>query len=198
MIINHKHKFVFIHIPKAGGTSISNYCEEKIEGSLRNYLNNDKIEEINPHIYASDLMCKFDYSNYNSFTVVRNPFDLVVSQYFWSIQNNLPLFPDVSDSIDYSFEDFVKLVIQPNAIRQPMMEFITDEHGKFLIKNFIRFENMENDLREYFNIIDLNLEYLGHHNKSLHVEYKEYYNEETYTLINNYFSEDIKTFNYKF
>ena len=190
MIINHKHKFIFIHIPKTGGTSISNYCIEKIEGSLYNRINEDSVD-INKHIYAKELIDIFDYSNYNSFAVVRNPFEVTVSHYFFGLRvENLSM-------DEYSFEDFLELMVKPNAIRQPMVEYISDG-SDILIKDIVRFENLESELKSYFNKISLNLDSLGRHNIGNHLHYSKYYNEKTYNIVNDYFSEDIKKFNYKF
>jgi len=70
-MISRKHKFIFVHIPKTGGTSI----ECAFNTSKRHLRNKhhtlSKYEELNnPR-----------YDKYFKFTFVRNPWDMTVSMY---------------------------------------------------------------------------------------------------------------------
>jgi Sulfotransferase family len=102
MIISHKHKFIFVHVPKTGGTSITysflKHLDKKndtILGCLPPY---DKISRENKikgglhkHSSASDVKKELGniYSNYFSFAFVRNPYDLILSQYYWWKATNI-------------------------------------------------------------------------------------------------------------
>jgi hypothetical protein len=84
MILNQRHRFVFIHIPKCGGTTIRNVLEEHNEWPQ---FTHPKTREIPTHgivdhahiplftlkeLYPEDFdqLCSFE-----SFALVRNPFD---------------------------------------------------------------------------------------------------------------------------
>jgi hypothetical protein len=72
-MINHKHKFIFIHIPKCGGLSVSTALEwvglrhHTMEFYMKNYAD-------------------YDLDEYYKFTFVRNPWSRVVSWYFYHMK----------------------------------------------------------------------------------------------------------------
>ena len=73
LLINRKYKWVFVHIPKTGGSSISHILN-KIEGT----------ESIKTH--GSILEVKDNISDYYKFTIVRNPYTRFMSEYFHQIR----------------------------------------------------------------------------------------------------------------
>jgi sulfotransferase famil protein len=83
MIICHKHKFIFIHIGKTGGTSI--------ERALCRHLSMDfDTTKKSPegtwwkHIWATDMRRRVGpdlWDNYFTFAFVRNPYDMILSLY---------------------------------------------------------------------------------------------------------------------
>ena len=68
MIINHNKKYVFVHIHKTAGTSIS-----------INMLKSGGIKYKNKHSFITEL--ENEYKNYFKFSFVRNPWDRLVSWY---------------------------------------------------------------------------------------------------------------------
>ena len=73
MIID-KYKTIFIHIPKNAGTSIEEYFGNK---SVRIQ------PEKHADIYEIKKKFKNSYNNYRKFTIIRNPYDKMVSWYFY-------------------------------------------------------------------------------------------------------------------
>ena len=72
-MISHKYKFIFIHIEKTGGTSINdffNFDDVYEKHGTINYFKNE---------YGKKL-----FDEYFKFTIVRNPWDWLVSRYHWS------------------------------------------------------------------------------------------------------------------
>lgn len=71
-MISHKHKCIFVHIPKSAGTSIERF-----------------LRDVDPDIPAQVLrkrgFSRFfnDYSDYYVFSFVRNPYDRLVSAWKW-------------------------------------------------------------------------------------------------------------------
>lgn len=94
MIISHSRKFVFIHVPKTAGTTLSTVLEnlttyKDIEigsselGSAYQIAYRKKFG-INKHSTAAQvkkLMGDEDFYRYFSFAFVRNPFDRLSSLY---------------------------------------------------------------------------------------------------------------------
>ena len=71
-MINHKHKFIFIHINKCGGTSIDKVFSGKFRGHKKAF----DYKKLNPK----------EFENYFKFTFVRNPWDRVVSFYHYQMK----------------------------------------------------------------------------------------------------------------
>ena len=85
MRISHKHKFVYIAPPKTGSTTIRYALNEYSEVKSIPYLNSP----LYYHVKPIQLENYFEEQNWNwgeyfKFALVRNPFDLLVSRYFWS------------------------------------------------------------------------------------------------------------------
>lgn len=124
MIISHKYKFIFIKPKKVAGTSIEvalgKYCGEKDIltpvsdftsdnddtfyahrarnfGTFYNHITPDLIKnKVDPEIWNS----------YYKFTVVRNPWDYLVSYYIWRSKIvSKPLFKRYSDEIKALFKN---------------------------------------------------------------------------------------------
>ena len=73
-MVNHKHKYIFIHIPKTGGTSIESALNIKQKHKDHEY-------------YKKELK---QYTDFFVFTIVRNPFDRSVSDYKWATNTKYP------------------------------------------------------------------------------------------------------------
>jgi len=73
MIIN-KHKAIFVHIPKSAGTSVSHYFHDSSQ-KKKPGMHDDihQIKKTYPDLYES----------YKKFSIVRNPYDKMVSWFFY-------------------------------------------------------------------------------------------------------------------
>jgi Sulfotransferase family len=95
MIISHKHKFIFVHVPKTGGTSITfsliNHLGPKdvVMGCLPPFeklsWESKKNGGLHKHSKAFEINNSMgkSFDDYYSFAFIRNPYDLIVSQYYW-------------------------------------------------------------------------------------------------------------------
>ena len=70
-MVSHKHKFVFLHIPKCAGTSIG----EKLNSHF------DELWTYSGFKIHHDDLTEDILKNYFVFTIVRNPWDRLYSQY---------------------------------------------------------------------------------------------------------------------
>jgi hypothetical protein len=172
-----------IHIPKNGGTSIYNALgmEEPGHGGIKKY---DK----------------------NSFAVVRNPYDRLVSHYFYIKTKNSYYFdehPAMKLLANSTFEDFVYLclsskesILKHVRVKEglyllPQYSYICDEKDNILVGNILRFENLQRDFNKFW---DLKLPHLNKSNRKK--DWRVYYNDRTLEIINNVYKKDFKIFNY--
>lgn len=194
MIISYSHKFIFIHVYKVAGSSVTN--------SLKKYATNiPNLTEIGStfhHITARELKQKLPKNIYNSFfkfAFVRNPWDWLVSDYHFIKQFGSNKFRHRIIKL-LSFEQFVIYKFL-NPLRNYQKDFVIDNGGSIIIDFIGRFENLENDFALICKKIGIQ-EQLPHLGRSKHLQYKNYYNEKTKKLVYKAYRGDIKLFNYAF
>ncbi len=179
--------YVFIHINKTGGSSI--------EKALGVGLDHSTALEKYRQLGAAAWQKKF------TFTMVRNPWDKVVSHYHYRVRTNQTALGDGS----ISFEDWLQLCYvdrDPRYYDQPRMfmpqrQWLIDEEGKLLVEFIGRFENLQQD----FDLICRRLSVeakLGHAKPSGRGSYRDYYSDESRALVEKVFAEDIELFGYSF
>ena len=177
MIIE-ESKTIFIHIPKNAGTSIEEHFGN---GSFR--------VQPNKHADIHEIKRKFknSYNNYRKFTIIRNPYDKMVSWHSY-LKMNLGEEHEVVE-----FNEWVKNPLKlwhvddPISFLNPQYKWIDDT------VEIIKFENLNKELNEFFaKEIDLPIT-----NKSNHDHYLKYYNDESLNIVYNRYKEDFEKFNYK-
>ena len=177
MIIE-EYKAIFIHIPKNAGSSIEKLFENS---SFR--VQPSKHADI--HVIKRKF--KNSYNNYRKFTIVRNPYDKMVSWYFY-LKRNLGEEHEIVD-----FNEWIKDPMQfwhaddPESFLNPQYTWVDDT------VEILRFENLNEDINMFFGK-DLQLPVT---NKSNHEHYTNYYNKCSADIIYNRYKEDFKKYNYK-
>ena len=213
-------KKLFIHIPKNAGMTIrkSHMLKDKIiiaSASLHKSkeYSNSVLQTMNAsgdhhgfeHARWKDLNPKIALLN-DAFAVVRNPWDRVVSRYFFAKK---VIEVELKESKSYanvsSFEAFLeerhkwgdKEYMWHRAIRgwYPAFDHVTNEAG--VVKcDIIRFENLNEDLCRYFGLFQMsearNVTAL---NKGT---YKDLYTPETIQIVADWYHKDIDTWGYDF
>ena len=177
MIID-DHKTIFIHIPKSAGTSIEEYFGNK---SVR--------IQPNKHADIYEVKWKFrnSYNNYRKFAIIRNPYDKMVSWYFY-LRGILGEHHEVLE-----FNEWVKNPLKfwhaddPASYLKPQHEWIDDT------VEIIKFENLNKELNNFFDK-KIKLPII---NKSKHNHYSKYYNRTSLDIIYDRYEKDFKKYNYK-
>ena len=84
MVICHSKKCIFIHIPKTAGTSI----EQFIRNKGKNYLELIGVQYNRSlhHLTAHEIkkMYPYQFNIYYKFAIIRNPYDRLLSEYYWT------------------------------------------------------------------------------------------------------------------
>jgi len=82
-MINHKHKFIFVHIPHTAGTSIEEAFGWYIPNESKEITNEEFALIKDRHLTGAQSKRKYKkyWDDYFVFTIIRNPFDYLVSSW---------------------------------------------------------------------------------------------------------------------
>ena len=217
-MISHKYKFIFIHIPKAAGTTIEKVLYQYASDSFgspwakRNkcYRNKELFNIIE------------EYSDYYTFTFSRNPYSKIVSVYHFSesIHNSMSFkcfLNKVCEFMDLGTEKIYKeMANNETSFRQvnfPNLNYPFHDNGNIgyhilpqsyfvAQKNHVNFIGKMETLQEGFDTIcdkiGIPQQQLPHSNKSKHEHYTEYYDDETRKIVAELYAKDIEYFGYEF
>lgn len=212
-LISKKQKFIFIHIYKVAGTSISDAIEKYEEyNRLKTvsrflwrftFLRANKLRETLglknqypwlDHAQARDVKPLVpDFDDYFKFCFVRNPWDWQVSLYHFSKQRRYTRTHDLVARMD--FKEFITWRCSSECKLQK--DFIVDYDGTNLIDFVGKLENIEADFQTICERIGIR-NTLPHLNKSKHTDYRSYYDDHTKALVARTFRDDIEMFGYSF
>ena len=191
----YNNKYLFLHIPRTGGSLIENKLREKYS---QDYCGIDKMGLSKQHYMLDKLISNKDKNNFFVFTFVRNPFGRILSSYLnWTI-NNTPDFDKYIDMVKIVVENKLYLYkgsINTNDISHyiPMTSMIGNHKLDFIGK----FENYENDIKKLSEISDMtNLNEIII--KKYNIDYRTFYNERNKKIISELYKDDLKEFNYTF
>jgi len=192
-VISHKHKFIFIHQRKCGGTSI--------QRALSRYTADPKgfIDGVlSPEFIRGDLS---KYPDYFIFTVSRNPWDRVVSGWKY-LQKTFPAHIERTFAKNLSLKETLLNLPQSGHdyrhITRNQIDILIDKSGKSILTDHIRFENLQEDFNIVCDKIGIPRQQLPHVNKTNHKHYTKYYDDETRELVAQKYARDIEYFGYKF
>lgn len=201
MLISDNKKFIFIHVFKTGGKSITAALESFANPGL-----------MCSHVSAFDVSQRIGvdkFNSYFSFVFVRNSWDWLVSIYYSRFK--CPLKSKEVDALILnekvrrlgSFSNFVKQVYKDRSflpipyLMGSQKDCICSPNGKLLINFVGKFENLEVDFNSVCSQIGVSTKLLQL-NTSEHKPYQQEYNVETKEMVKQIFESDISYFNFKF
>ena len=200
---------LFIHIPKTGGTVIEDEIKKKYKQTLYSgYINNILESPFNKFslqhqfyttIYKYQNKLDVNFNNIKIFTVVRNPYDRIISDLFWwKRKKKYPEF-----KINYNDTEEIYNFIKNNYLNrddldnhnQPQYKFITDENLNLIPNINIFYCEKLNDTNDELN------KFLGFNinikQENVNKNYSKFLNRKSIALINTIYKKDFKLFNYK-
>lgn len=204
-----KRKLLFLHVPKTGGTSIERTLFPNLASSTAadySYLSgwDDDLGWLN-HLtldQAIGLLPGIDLKNYLVFTVVRNPWDRLVSEYCWkkSISDLQISFPEyvhiLHDGATMTISDHYKSRVAFDQHYQPQTAYL--EHSAGVLVRIIRFEEFDKDVTRVLRNYIPKDRTLPRLRSSNHVNYKQFYSSESIEMVRHLYVKDIERFGYVF
>ena len=232
MILSHRHKFVFFKQMKAAGSSLelaltpfcgpddimtgSPYDEEK---TLGYYDRNNKLGYRpiwHQHSPPGEVLpVSFSAKDYFKCTSVRNPYDAVVSYFWWSfyapdstLKNHMlkPNRLDGSKELQSKFLTFLETYASFNTQGQQekIVNWFAGRYKLFYkvpLDFIIRYEDLDVDYSMACGMIGLgpiNIPRLKSNIRKSNYNYRVYYTNRSYDIVTDRFSDLIDNFNYSF
>ena len=207
-MISIKHRFLFVHIPNTGGNNIqkalSLFSKDKLEknqefhdGKERFGLENAGLK-YHKHSILNEykrVLPEIIYNSLTKFTVVRNPWDRMISRYFSPHKGRM----------EFDKEVFKRIIYQSHPI-----EFYVNSNPKWLrffpnnplkrsdIDCFLKFEDLEEEFLRICSVLGLKDVSLEKLNKSERIDYRYYYDNSLKDMVNKKFKKEIDFFEYTF
>lgn len=180
---------IFIHIPKTGGTSIGNTLYSSLSQRLGLGFRPER-----SHVTAIERRSLYNQQAWEAafkFTIIRNPWDHVVSWYHWHKRSE-----------PYSlFEDFRSWTLADLPSHRPIDQWLYFTDGDDVIVDYVgRFENLRRVLHDVCDAMRLEpLTTLHHDQRSVPRQvYQEYYDTETRLIVARRFQKIIDYADYRF
>ncbi len=207
MLISRKRKFIFIHIYKNAGTSVTSalmpFATSKWQHMASLVLKRfNVLPQFGPqpfpdHITASELINaigKETFESFFSFAIVRNPWDWQVSLYKYMIKNTAHHQHDLVKGLG-SFDEYIRWLCEKEVRLQK--DFIYLEDGELLVDFVGRYERINDGFETICSRIGVSA-LLPKLNVSNTKPYQQFYNEETRDIVGRIYSADIDLFEYDF
>ncbi|MBW4710395.1 sulfotransferase family protein [Roseobacter sp. YSTF-M11] len=214
MIISPGRRYIFVHIPKTGGTSLAMALEEramkddlligdtpKARRRRRRLIGVQSRGRLWKHSTLADIegvVSSDALSGMLVFTLVRNPWDRMVSYYHW-LKDQAFHHPSVVTAKAVCFKDFLRdRDVQMSLRRSPASSYLRDATGVARCTCFIRLEAFRQDIAPVEDHLGFSLS-MPHLNRSdRNTDYKRYYDGPTRDLVADVCAEDIARFGYRY
>ena len=213
MILSRGRQYIFIHIPKTGGTSMALALESRAmkddvmlgdtpkarrrRGRVKDVASAGRLWKHSTLADIDGLATPKQITSYFTFTLVRNPWDRVVSYYHWLRDQSFD-HPAVRLAQSHEFSAFINHQHTRLSLSSaPYAFYVTDLRGRERCNAFIRLEHFQEDAEPLWEHLGFRLE-LGHENRSNRSSYRRYYSDQDAELIRQVCAQDITRFGYKF
>jgi hypothetical protein len=209
-MISHRHKCIFVHIPKTGGSSVERviwpgprteadlWGGTSAGGQMRNRYQSGGLQHLLAHQIRHAIGPAI-FNAYFKFTIVRNPWDKVISQYHYMRgRPDLKTFIGLRD--DAPLEAYLQRIAEtPHVQWLPQTAFLQDESGRDLPDFIARFETLNADMQTIFARLGLPCRQLPHANASARApDHRPYFNAATRLQVARFYATDIERFKYRF
>jgi hypothetical protein len=197
-VISHRYRCVYVHIPKTGGTSVENALRNRV------LVRNGGSEHVTLSEYEG-AMEPIRYREYLKFSVVRNPWDRVLSTFAWLSQggNGSAGANRKAQEVGRDFTAFCRRVLRdgeysellaPNVLGQA--EWLKDSSGTLGVDFIAKLETIAEDYARLREVLGLRKRTLPHTRRSQHGGAPEIYTRETAEIVLQRYRPDVEAFDY--
>lgn len=214
MIISLGRSYIFVHIPKTGGTSLALALEQRamkddimLGDTPKAKRRRRRLKGIKTHgrLWKHSTLSDVDgllepdvLESLFAFTLVRNPWDWVVSYYHW-LQLQDFKHPAVGLAQSLSFAEFATSPSICASFRaNPAPSYMRRVDGHEQCSTYIRIEHYDEDVVPLLDHLGFGLAISRANSSERQSDYRAYYTTKAVDSVADYCGEDISKFNYHY
>ncbi len=214
MIISRGRRYIFVHIPKTGGTALSIALEARAlkddiligdtpkararKGRLQGVKTAGRLWKHSTLADIDGLVTPEEVARFFTFTVVRNPWDRAVSYYHWLRAQSFA-HPAVGLARTQDFSGFLNHPQTRIGFQLwPYGAYMRDAAGVERACLFARLEVLAHDLAPFEAHLGLRLAVPRTNMSDRGADWRRYYSDRDAALIADLCAEDIARFGYGF
>ena len=215
MIISRGRQFIFVHIPKTGGTALSLALEARARSDdiligdtpkarsrkarLQGVKTAGRLWKHSTLADIAGLVTPIEMADFFTITLVRNPWDRMVSYYHWlRVQNYAHPAVGLAKALDFS--EFLNHPQTRTSLQLwPYAAYMRDGQGVDRCQLYARLENLDADIAPLEAHLGFRVTPLVRANASDRArDWRGYYSDADAVLIGDLCTEDIARFRYTF
>ncbi len=215
MILSRGRRYIFVHAPKTGGTSLALALEARAmandimlgdtpkarrrRGRVKDVATSGRLWKHSMLTDLYGLVTQDEIEAFFVFTLVRNPWDRMVSYYHWLREQTFD-HPAVGLAQRLSFSDFLHTdEVQAGMREFPYSRYVRDAGGVDRADLYIRLEHLKDDLVPLERHLGFNLGEIPHENFSNRLrDHRAYYSDRDVDCVRIGCESDILAFGYRF
>jgi hypothetical protein len=195
---NEEKKFIFIHIPKTGGTSVKKILSDKV--NIDGFKVNGELVEYNKNTHIGINKEQFKkYKDYYKFVFVRHPYGWIKSYY--NFHSNKSKFyknittKKIKNTINKSFDEWLEGLKEFNQT-----DFFTNGDD-YLVDKVCRLEKFDEDLKYVLEKININSDFQNikmKDSKKFNIDTIKNLNDNQKKMIQKICAKDFKLLGYTY
>lgn len=213
MILSTGRKYIFVHAPKTGGTAMALALEARamkddimLGDTPKALKRRRRVQgtETRGRLWKHSTLADIDglvpsIDGLFAFTLVRNPWDRMVSYYHWLRMQSFD-HPAVALAGQMAFGDFACAAQTRSSMKaSPARHYMTDAAGRERCDLYIRLEHFDVDADPLWDHLGFRLHLPARINASDRVaDYRGYYSDAARDAVAESCAEDIERFGYTF
>jgi Sulfotransferase family len=215
MIISRGRRFIFVHIPKTGGTALSLALEDRAKaddiligdtpkararkGRLKRVQAAGRLWKHSTLADIAGLVTEAELATFYTFTLVRNPWDRMVSYYHW-LRSQGFAHPAVGLAKSHDFSGFLHHPQTQTSVRLwPYAAYMRDGAGVERASLYARLEHLEADLAPFEAHLGFRVTPLKRANESGRArDWRGFYRDADAALVADLCGADVARFGYGF
>ena len=214
MIISRGRSYIFVHIPKTGGTSMALALEDRamkddimLGDTPKAARRRKRLRDVQTagrlwkHATLADidgLVTPEEIAALFTFTLVRNPWDRVVSYYHWLRAQSFD-HPAVTLASAVPFDAFLRDPGTRRSLRDwPATRYMRDATGTERCRLYIRLEHFAEDAAPLFEHLGFALSLPVENRSDRARDHTAFYDADLRDIVADCCAEDIARFDYRF